>query len=172
MVVDQRFDSVGVNCYALSVAYIIMDFAQMHALKQADPKYQKFSSDITATLLEKRKINGKQCIAMREICQLDHAMDLLRSKSFDCEVTSDKTDKVLIKSTGQDGECWYWTYHNGAEEIEKIMIQKCIKVANLAVQWDVLTERIASLNKDKDEYGDKLVKKAEAKKTDKEAIKG
>ena len=149
-----------------------MDSAQKHALKQADPKYQQFSTDIKDTWQEKRKINGKQCIAMREMCQLDHAMDLVRSKSYDFESSSDKVDKVLDKSTGKDGEGWYWTYHNASEEIEKVMIQKCIKVANLASQWDVLTERIASLNKEQDEYGDKLVKKAEAKKTDKEVMKG
>jgi len=140
-----------------------MDYAQKYALKQADPKYQQFSADIKDTWQEKRKINGKQCVTMREICQLHHAMDLVRNTSCNLEDTSDKTDKVLEDSTGQDGECWFWTYHNAGEEIEKMMIQKCIKVANLAVQWDVLTERIASLNKDQDKYGDKLVKEAEAK---------
>ena len=49
------------------------------------------------------------------------------------------------------------------EEIEKLMIQKCIKVANLAAQYDVLTERIAMLNKEQDKYGDELVKQAKEK---------
>ena len=151
---------------------IIMDFTQKHALKQADPKYQAFTKRIQAKWQEKRKINGKQCIAMREMCQLHHAMDLVRDKSFDFEETQESTDAVLNEATGRDGEGWFWTYHNAAEEIEKSLIQKCIKVANLAVQWDVLTETIAVLNKDQDEYGDKLVKKAEAKKSDKEVMKG
>ena len=172
MVVLQGFDSLGFHCHALSMVYIIMDYAQKYALKQADPKYQQFSTDIKDTFQEKRKINGKQCVAMREICQLNHAMDLVRSKSFEFEDTSDKTDKFLDNLTGMEGEGWFWTYHNAGEEIEKSMIQKCIKVANLAVQWDVLTERIASLNKKQDEYGDKLVKEAEAKKSDKEVMKG
>ena len=175
MVVLQGFDSLGFHCHALSMVYIIMDYAQKYALKQADPKYQQFSTDIKDTWQEKRKINGKQCVAMREMCQLHHAMDLVRNRSCDLETTSDKTDKVLEDSTGQDGECWFWTYHNAGEEIEKIMIQKCIKVANLAAQWDVLTERMTKLNKDQDKYGDKLVKEAEAKevkKSDKEVMKG
>jgi|TARA_Y100000289_G_scaffold21875_1_gene21154 hypothetical protein len=154
---------------------IIMDFAQKHAFKQADPKYQAFTKKIQEKWQEKRKINSKQCKVMREICQLNHAMDLVRCKSFNFEETSNETDTLLDDSTGMDGEGWFWTYHNGAEEIEKIMIQKCIKVANLAVQWDVLTKTIAVLNNNQDEYGDKLVKKAEAKETkksDKEVMKG
>tara|TARA_B100000073_G_scaffold168028_1_gene139012 strand:+ start:48 stop:473 length:426 start_codon:yes stop_codon:yes gene_type:complete len=141
-----------------------MDFTQKHALKQADPKYQAFSKRIRDAWEEKRKINSMQCIAMREICQLEHSLDLVRSKSWEFECTEESTDKILDDSTGKDGEGWFWTYHNGAEEIEKLMIQKCIKVANHAAQWDALTERIQVLNKDQDKYGDKLVKEAEAKK--------
>ena len=70
-------------------------------------------------------------------------------------------DKVLEEFTGDDGESWFWTYHNAGEEIEKIMIQKCIKVANLASIWDLLTDDVKRLNKEQDKYGDKLVKKAE-----------
>jgi len=140
-----------------------MDFAQKHALKQADPKYQQFSDDIRDTWQEKRKINSKQCIAMREMCQLHHAMDYVRNKSCEFEETTNETDNVLDEATGRDGEGWFWTYHNAAEEIEKIMIQKCIRVSKLAMKWDLLTERIRRLNKDQDTYGDKLVKKAEAK---------
>jgi hypothetical protein len=74
---------------------------------------------------------------------------------------------VLEEHTGDDGESWFYTYNNAGDEIEKAMIQKCIKVANLAVQWDVLTERIKQLNKDQDKHGDKLVKKAEQKEASK-----
>lgn len=163
MVVLQGFDSLGFHCHALSMVNINMDFAQQYALKQADTKYQAFSTRIRDTWQEKRKLNSKQCIALREICQLNHAMDLIRSKSCDFEETTNETDKLLDEATGNDGEGWFWTYHNAGEEIEKIMIQKCIKVANLASQWDVLTERIQVLNKDQDKHGDKLVKEAEAK---------
>ncbi len=134
-----------------------------YQLKQADPKYTAFDQKIRDAHQEKRRINTKQCVAMRELCQLNHALDLVRSKSWDFESTPAKTDKVLEESTGCDGEGWFWTYHNAGEEIEKTMIQKCIKVANLAAQYDVLTERISVLNKDQDKYGDKLVAKAESK---------
>ena len=140
-----------------------MNYDQSYALKQADPKYTAFDQKIRDAHQEKRRINSKQCIAMRELCQLNHALDLVRSKSWDFESTPAKTDKVLEDTTGDDGECWFWTYHNAGEEIEKVMIQKCIKVANLAAQYDVLTERISVLNKDQDKYGDKLVAKAESK---------
>ena len=94
---------------------------------------------------------------------LQAALDVTRKKSWDFESVEPDVDKVLEEHTGDDGESWFWTYHNAGEEIEKVMIQKCIKVANLAAQYDALTERISVLNKDQDKYGDKLVAKAEAK---------
>ena len=136
---------------------------QAYNLKKADPKYQEFTAKIRDAAQEKTRVNVKQCYEMRLITNLSAALDLTRRKSWDFEGTSEETDKVLEEHTGDDGESWFYTYHNAGEEIEKIMIQKCIKVANLAVQWDVLTERIKQLNKDQDKYGDKLVKKAEAK---------
>ena len=43
------------------------------------------------------------------------------------------------------------------------MIQKCIKVANLAANYDALSERITSLIAEQSKYGDQLVKKAQQK---------
>ena len=140
-----------------------MDYMQQHVLKNADPKYKEYTSKIQAAHREKARTNSKQCMLMRDINNLSASLDLTRRKSWDFEDTTDKTDKVLSKYTGDDGESWFYTYHNAGEEIEKLMIQKCIKVANLAVQWDVITERIKKLNEDQDKYGDKLVEKAKAK---------
>ena len=140
-----------------------MDNMNAYQLKQADPKYTAFDQKIRDEFQEKRRINAKQCVAMREVCQLNHALDLVRNKSFDCESSSPKTDKVLEESTGSNGEGWFWTYHNAGEEIEKAMIQKCIKVANLAVNYDVCSERIAALIDKQKEYGNKLVQQHKEK---------
>lgn len=137
-----------------------MNYDQSFALKQADPKYTAFDVKIRDAHKEKRRINSKQCIAMRELCQLNHALDLVRSKSWDFESTPKQTDKVLEESTGIDGEGWFWAYHNAGEEMEKLMIQKCIKVANLAANYDVCSERIAALIDKQKEYGNKIVAKA------------
>ena len=102
-------------------------------------------------------------MTMRQIVNLQASLDLTRRKSWDFESPSKEVDKVLEDNTGDDAESWFWTYHNAGEEIEKLMIQKCIKVANLAAQYDMLTEQIASLNEEQDKYGDKLVAKAKAK---------
>ena len=135
-----------------------------YAIKMADSKYTAFDQKIRDAHQEKRRINSKQCIAMRELCQLNHALDLVRSKSWDLESTPAKTDKILDETTGSDGEGWFWTYHNAAEEMEKTMIQKCIKVANLAVDYDVCSTRIKGLIVQQKEYGDKLVQKHNKKK--------
>ena len=140
-----------------------MDFQQRHALKQADPKYRAFTDRIRDAVQERNRTNAKQCMELRQIVNLQAALDITRKKSWDFESVEPEVDKVLEDHTGDDGESWFWTYHNAGEEIEKVMIQKCIKVANLAAQYDVLTERISVLNKDQDKYGDKLVAKAEAK---------
>ena len=140
-----------------------MDAMQQHTLKVADPGYQEFSKKIRDAYQERNSVNVKQCVTMRSICNLQASLDLTRRKSWDFEDTSGEVDKVLEEKTGEDGESWFWTYHNAGEEIEKIMIQKCIKVANLAAQYDVLTERIAMLNKEQDKYGDELVKEAQEK---------
>ena len=140
-----------------------MDNMNAYQLKQADPKYTAFDQKIRDAVQEKRRINSKQCIAMRELCQLNHALDLVRSKSWDLETTPTKTDKVLDETTGMDGEGWFWAYHNAAEEMEKTMIQKCIKVANLAANYDVCSERIAALSAKQKEYGDKIVQQYKEK---------
>ncbi len=140
-----------------------MDFQQRHALKQADPKYRAFTDKIRDAVQERNRTNAKQCMELRQIVNLQAALDITRKKSWDFESVEPDVDKVLEDHTGDDGESWFWTYHNAGEEIEKVMIQKCIKVANLAAQYDVLTERISVLNKDQDKYGDKLVAKAESK---------
>ena len=153
---------------AMSAAiYSHMDHMQAYNLKKADPKYQEYATKIRDAHQEKSRVNVRQCCLMRDINNLSYALDLTRRKSWDFEGTSEKTDKVLEEHTGDDGESWFYTYHNAGEEIEKAMIQKCIKVANLAVQWDVLTEQVKQLNKDQDKYGDKLVKKAEQKEASK-----
>ena len=158
------------QCLAVPIAHALsganyshMDHMQRHALKQADPKYQEYTAKIRDAVQEKNRINAKQCYEMRMISNLSAALDLTRRKSWEFESTDANTDKILEDHTGDDGESWFYTYHNAGEEIEKTMIQKCIKVANLAVQWDVLTEQVKQLNKDQDKYGDKLVKKAEKK---------
>ena len=140
-----------------------MDCMQKHALKQADPKYRAFSAKIRDAYQERNRTNTKQCMEMRQIVNLQAALDITRKKSWDFESVEPDVDKVLEDATGDDGEYWFWTYHNAGEEIEKVMIEKCIKVANLAAHYDALTERISVLNKDQDKYGDKLVAKAEAK---------
>ena len=140
-----------------------MDCMQKHALKQADPKYQAFSAKIRDAYQERNRTNVKQCCEMRQIVNLQAALDITRKKSWDFESVEKSKDQVLEEYTGEDSESWFYTYHNAGEEIEKVMIQKCIKVANLAAQYDALTERISVLNKDQDKYGDKLVAKAEAK---------
>ena len=139
-----------------------MNYDQSFALKQADPKYTAFDVKIRDAHQEKRRINSKQCIAMRELCQLNHALDLVRSKSWDFESTPKQTDKVLEESTGIDGEGWFWAYHNAGEEMEKLMIQKCIKVANLAANYDVCSERISALIDKQKEYGNKIVQQHKA----------
>ena len=143
--------------------YSHMDHMQRHALKQADPKYQEYTAKIRDAVMEKNRTNAKQCCLLREINNLSVALDLTRHKSWDFEGVEESKDKVLEEYTGDDGESWFWTYHNAGEEIEKIMIQKCIKVAALASQWDLLTEDVKRLNKEQDKYGDKLVKKHEQK---------
>ena len=140
-----------------------MDAMQQHTLKSADPGYQEFSKKIREAYQERNSVNTKQCFTMRMISNLQASLDLTRKKSWDFEGTTEEVDKVLEEHTGDDGESWFYTYHNAGEEIEKLMIQKCIKVANLAAQYDVLTERIAMLNKEQDKYGDELVEKAKEK---------
>ena len=147
---------------ALSAAnYSHMDYMQRHALTQADPKYQEYTARIRDAVQQKNRTNSKQCMLLREINNLSAALDLTRHKSWDFESVEEDKDKVLEEFTGDDGESWFWTYHNAGEEIEKIMIQKCIKVAALASQWDLLTDEVKTLNKEQDKYGDELVKNKE-----------
>ena len=67
------------------------------------------------------------------------------------EDTSGEVDKVLEDKTGDDGESWFWTYHNAGEEIEKLMIK--VYQGRKLTQYDMFTEQIASLNEEQDKYG-------------------
>ena len=152
------------QCLAVPIAHALsganyshMDFHEQYKLKQADPKYQEYTAKIRDAVQEKNRINAKQCKLLREINNLSVSLDLTRHKSWDFESVEQDKDKVLEEFTGDDGESWFWTYHNAGEEIEKVMIQKCIKVAALASQWDLLTDDVKKLNKTQDKYGDKLV---------------
>ena len=147
---------------AMSAAnYSHMDYHEQYKLKQADPKYQEYTAKLRDAVQQKNRTNAKQCMLLREINNLSAALDLTRHKSWDFESVEEDKDKVLEEFTGDDGESWFWTYHNAGEEIEKIMIQKCIKVAALASQWDLLTDEVKTLNKEQDKYGDELVKNKE-----------
>ena len=139
-----------------------MDCCKAHALKEADPKYQNLTTMIRAAHDARNKTQTKQCFTLRMITNLQASLDLVRSKSFDFESTNPEVDKVLEENTGNDGESWFWVYHHGAEEIQKLMIQKCIDVANLAAQYDMHSTRIKSLIEDQEKLGEKIVKKAEA----------
>ena len=135
-----------------------------YALKNADPKYKAFDEKIGDAHKERRNINLKQCRIMREINNMMHALDVVRDKSYDFEDTSSKLDKTLKDATTTDGEGWFWTYHNAGEEIEKCMIAKCIKVANMAADYDALGLRLEDLRQQQNIVGDEIVKKAEADK--------
>ena len=146
---------------AMSAAnYSHMDYHEQYKLKSADPKYQEYTAKIRDAVQQKNRTNAKQCALLREINNLSVALDLTRHKSWEFEGVEESKDKVLEEYTGDDGESWFWTYHNAGEEIEKIMIQKCIKVAALASQWDLLTDEVKTLNKEQDKHGDKLVANA------------
>ncbi len=133
-----------------------------YALKNADPKYKDFDEKISFTHKERRNINIKQCQTLRRINNMMHALDVVREKSYDFEESSSKLDKTLKDATTSDGEGWFWTYHNAGEEMEKCMIAQCIKVANLAADYDALGLRLQDLRQQQDKLGDQIVKKAEA----------
>jgi len=141
-----------------------MDYMTAYALKNADPKYKDFDEKISFTHKERRNINIKQCQTLRRINNMMHALDVVREKSYDFEESSAKLDKTLKDATTTDGEGWFWTYHNAGEEMEKCMIAQCIKVANLAANYDALGERLQDLRQQQEKLGDQIVKKAEAKK--------
>ena len=112
-----------------------------YALKNADPKYKAFDEEDWRAHKERRNINIKQCRAMRKINNMMHALDVVREKSYDFEDISQA--RLTQGRTTSDGEGWFWTYHNAGEEIEKCMIAQCIKVANMAANYDAtgLTHR-------------------------------
>ena len=139
-----------------------MDYLTAYELKNADPKYKDFDEKISFTHKERRNINIKQCQTLRRINNMMHALDVVRERSYDFEDTSSKVDKTLKDATTSDGEGWFWTYYNAGEEMEKCMIKQCIKVANLAADYDALGLRLQDLRQQQDKLGDQIVKKAEA----------
>ena len=153
MVVDQRFDSVGVHCHALSVAYITMTF-KYHEHEE----WKAFSVDLRRITLEKQGLRQKQQGLMNQIKTLQLAEDLAMHKKWSFEGITKKQVKTLEEHTGQCDDCWWSDYQAAEDAIEEMRIAKCVEVANLQANFDVLTEKYSLIDKKQDACRDRLIK--------------
>jgi hypothetical protein len=125
--------------------------------------YKKFSNLIRDNFAEDRKLDSRQLQLTREISTLDKVRDLSVNKMFECEDVPNKVDKSLKEITGEDSECWFWTYSKGNELMNEFIVSKCVEVSNIKVDRDVLKARRDQLNKDQDALEEKLMEEFIAK---------
>ena len=153
MVVDQRFDSVGVHCHAQSVAYITMDFKFYE-----HEEWKAFSVELREIVFEKRIIREKQGCLMNQVKTLQLAEELTMHKKFEFEDMTSAEISMLEESTGQCDDCWFSNYQSAEEEIEQMRIAKCVEVAALESQYGLLTDKYKTIDKEQDACRDRLIK--------------
>ena len=158
MVVDQRFDSVGVHCHALSMVHIIMDF-KFHEHEE----WKAFSVELRKICLEKQSIRQKQRGLMTQVKNLQLAEDLTMRKKWDFEGMTKTQIKTLEESTGQCDDCWWSDYQSAEDAIEEMRIAKCVEVANLQANFDVLSEKYSLIDRKQDACRDRLIKEHKEK---------
>ena len=95
---------------------------------------------------------------MHQVKTLQLVEDLAMRKKWDFEGMTKTQIKTLEDSTGQCDDCWWSDYQGAEDAIEEMRIAKCVEVANLQANFDVLSEKYSLIDKEQDACRDRLIK--------------
>ena len=138
-------------------------------------EWKAFSVELRRITLEKQGLRQKQGRLMNQVKTLQLAEELTMRKKWDFEGMTPEQITTLEESTGHCDDCWWLDYQSAEDAIEEMRIAKCVEVANLQANFDVLSEKYSLIDKEQDACRDRLIKEhkeKEAKKADKEVMKG
>lgn len=116
-----------------------------------------FSTKMQAISKDVQKLEFKQLSLLTKISNLEFAQDLVMRKKWDLETVSKKTTKVLTEVTGDCDECWYWKYDSAVDEIKSLRISKCLEIATIQSEINLLKHDRQVLDKEQDACRDRLI---------------
>ena len=121
-------------------------------------EWKAFSTKMQAISKDVQKLEWKQSSLLTKISNLEFAQDLVMRKKWDLEEVTKKTTKVLKDVTGDCDECWFWKYDEAQDEIKNLRISKCLEVASIQSEINLLKHDRQLLDKEQDACRDRLIK--------------
>ena len=121
-------------------------------------EWQAFSTKMQAISRDIQRLQWKQSSLLSKITNLEVAQDLVMRKKWDLETVSKKTTKVLTEVTGDCDECWFWKYDSAEDEIKDLRISKCLEIASIQSEINLLKHDREVLDKEQDACRDRLIK--------------
>ena len=121
-------------------------------------EWKAFSTKMQAISKDVQRLEWKQSSLLSKISSLEVAQDLVMRKKWDLEVVSKKTTKVLTEVTGDCDECWFGKYGMAEDEIKDLRISKCLEIASIQSEINLLKHDRQVLDKDQDACRDRLIK--------------
>jgi hypothetical protein len=158
MVVDQRFDSVGVHCHALSVAYIIMS---THFSDQ--PEWQAFSQAMATNRNKIKLLQRKQRGCLHKISSLESGSDLVMKHQWTLEAVPKTVTKTLEQYTANCDECWFSEWGNCYDAMIDAQVSLAIQVSTLNLELTALRTENDELDIAQDEWRDEYLREQRRK---------
>ena len=139
--------------------------ARTYAMNHKD--YTKFYELFRENHQAVNKLEGKQVQLTRSISNLTQSRDIIVNQMFKNEDVEKKTDKRLEELTGNDSESWFWTFSNSVDDINELIVSKCVLVSNLKVDIDVLKEQHNQIDKEQEAVRERLMDEFDKKNKEK-----
>ena len=117
-----------------------------------------FRTKMQAIAKDVNRLECKQSMLLTKISNLEFAQDLVMRKKWDLESVTKKTTKVLTEMTGDCDECWFWKYDSAEDEIKDLRISKCLEIASIQSEINLLKHDREVLDKEQDACRDRLIK--------------
>ena len=117
-----------------------------------------FRTKMQAIAKDVQSLECKQSMLLTKISNLEYAQDLVMRKKWDLESVTKKTTKVLTEVTGDCDECWFWKYDSAEDEIKDLRISKCLEIASIQSEINLLKHDREVLGKEQDACRDRLIK--------------
>ncbi len=139
-------------------------FHTHHPRTHMDFKYYEhsewiaFRTKMQAIAKDVNRLESKQSMLLTKISNLEFAQDLVMRKKWDLESVTKKTTKVLTEITGDCDECWFWKYDSAEDEIKDLRISKCLEIASIQSEINLLKHDREVLDKEQDACRDRLIK--------------
>jgi len=121
-------------------------------------EWKAFSTKMQAISRDVQRLEWKQSSLLGKISSLEVAQDLVMRKKWDLETVSKKTTKVLTEVTGDCDECWFGKYDMAEDEIKELRVNKCLEVASIQSEINLLKHDRDVLDKEQDDCRDRLIK--------------